>query len=196
MHMEKGAELVRRCSKNGVCAKYKKKKYTNQLLELDACLQRQLNVLRVQVASDVRETTASIRSIQKMIKRIEESGVMKNQMEMNGPCEVVVEASTPDEQNDGLVEPSSPDKQNEGSVSVSKMEAADIRVERSGEVREKSEIPNWFEVPEPPLFTVGLDVALKEMKMKLLESGGWVYEDWCVGCWRSREDHIGENVVS
>ncbi|PRQ47887.1 putative transferase, protein kinase RLK-Pelle-RLCK-VIIa-2 family [Rosa chinensis] len=177
MHMEKGAELVRKCSKNGVCAKYKKKKYTNQLLELDACLQRQFNVLRAQVARDVRETTASIKSIQKVIKRIEESGVMKNQMEMNGPCEVV-EASSPDEQNEGLVEPSSPDEQNKG---VGKMEASDIRVEGSGEVQEKSEVPNCFEVPEPPLFTVGLDVALKEMKMKLLEDGFTKIVVWGVG---------------
>lgn len=172
MHMEKGVELVRKCSKNGVLAKYKKKKYTNRLLELDACLQRQLNVLSVQVATHVRETTASIRSMQKMIKRIEDSGAMKNQIEMNGPCEVA-ESSSSDEQNAGIVEPSSPDEQNDGLVSVNKMEAADIRVEGSGEVQEQSEIPNRFVVPEPPLFTVGLDVALTEMKMKLLDEDGF-----------------------
>nr|XP_004288071.2 PREDICTED: uncharacterized protein LOC101305792 isoform X2 [Fragaria vesca subsp. vesca] len=168
MHMEKGVELVRKCSKNGFWAKYEKKKYTNRLLELDACLQRQLNVLSVQVATHVRETTASIRSMQKVIKRIEDSGAMKNQIEMNGPCEVA-ESSSSDEQNAGIVEPSSPDEQNDGLVSVNKMEAADIRVEGSGELQEQSEIPNRFVVPEPPLFTVGLDVALTEMKMKLLD---------------------------
>ncbi|KAM1046603.1 hypothetical protein PS2_025838 [Malus domestica] len=60
IQMEKGVELVHKCSKVGI--------------------------LRVQVARDVRETFISIRNIEAVIKRIEESGVLQNQTQADGWC--------------------------------------------------------------------------------------------------------------
>ncbi|KAM1700794.1 hypothetical protein ACFXTN_024161 [Malus domestica] len=66
--MEKGVELVHKCSKVGI--------------------------LKVQEARDVRETFISIRNIEAVIKRIEESGVLQNKTQADGWC-ALLEPSLP-----------------------------------------------------------------------------------------------------
>nr|XP_028964745.1 uncharacterized protein LOC103451985 [Malus domestica]XP_028964748.1 uncharacterized protein LOC103451985 [Malus domestica] len=86
IQMEKGVELVHKCSKVGMWTGCKSYKYSNKIIGLDESLQILLGILRVQVARDVRETFISIRNIEAVIKRIEESGVLQNQTQADGWC--------------------------------------------------------------------------------------------------------------
>ncbi|XP_048423152.1 receptor-like protein kinase At3g21340 isoform X4 [Pyrus x bretschneideri] len=84
--MEKGVELVHKCSKVGMWTGCKSYKYSNKIIGLDESLQELLGILKVQVARDVRETFISISNIEAEIKRIEESGVLQNQTQAEGWC--------------------------------------------------------------------------------------------------------------
>lgn len=112
MQMEEGVKLVYKCSKVGVWSLCRKYRYTRKLDELDKCLQRLVEVLKVQGIRDVKETLVSLRNIETVLHRIEGSLVIQNQPE---------------------------------------------------------KINGWSSVPEPPPVTVGLDVPLKELKIKLLK---------------------------
>ncbi|ONH96589.1 hypothetical protein PRUPE_7G138800 [Prunus persica] len=112
MQMEEGVKLVYKCSKVGVWSWCRKYRYTRKLDELDKCLQRLVEVLKVQGIRDVKETLVSLRNIETVLHRIEGNLVMQNQPE---------------------------------------------------------KINGWSSVPEPPPVTVGLDVPLKELKIKLLK---------------------------
>ncbi|ONH96594.1 hypothetical protein PRUPE_7G139200 [Prunus persica] len=112
MQMEAGVNLVRKCSKVGVWRCCRKYRYTKKLDELDRCIQRLVDVLKVQGIRDVRETLVSLRNIETVLHRIEGNFVMQNQSE---------------------------------------------------------KINGWPAVPEPPPVTVGLDVPVKELKIKLLQ---------------------------
>ena len=86
MQMEKGVELVHKFSKVGLWTGCKSYKYGNKIIGLDEYLQKLLGILKVQVARDVRETFISIRNIEALIKRIEDSGVLQNQTQADGWC--------------------------------------------------------------------------------------------------------------
>ncbi|XP_068331931.1 probable disease resistance protein At5g66900 [Pyrus communis] len=110
IQMEEGAKLVQKCSKVGV---WRKHTYTKKLNQLDESLRRVFDVLKLQGMRDVRETLVSLKSIQTVLSRIEESLKMKNNQPEMVKCSSAV--------------------------------------------------------PEPPSVTVGLDLPLKELKMKLLQ---------------------------
>ncbi|PRQ47883.1 putative transferase, protein kinase RLK-Pelle-RLCK-VIIa-2 family [Rosa chinensis] len=92
--MEKGVELIPKCSKVHPRASCKKSTYTETLIELDKFLQRQLYILKMQVARDVRNTLVSIRNIEVAIEQIEKSGVLQNQVQTEG-CSTVSGPSPP-----------------------------------------------------------------------------------------------------
>ncbi|TQD96406.1 hypothetical protein C1H46_017901 [Malus baccata] len=77
VEMEKGVELVRKCSKVSLWASNKKYEYTNKLLGLDESLQRLINILRVQLARDVTESLVSVTNIETVTMKIEESGIIQ-----------------------------------------------------------------------------------------------------------------------
>ncbi|KAM1376758.1 hypothetical protein PS1_038742 [Malus domestica] len=77
VEMEKGVELVRKCSKVSLWASNKKYEYTNKLLGLDESLQRLINILRVQLARDARESLVSVTNIETVTKQVEESGMIQ-----------------------------------------------------------------------------------------------------------------------
>ncbi|KAB2632971.1 hypothetical protein D8674_029218 [Pyrus ussuriensis x Pyrus communis] len=77
VEMEKGVELVRKCSKVSLWASNKKYEYTNKLLGLDESLQRLINILRVQLARDARESLVSVANMETVTKQIEESGMIQ-----------------------------------------------------------------------------------------------------------------------
>ncbi|KAB2617911.1 disease resistance protein [Pyrus ussuriensis x Pyrus communis] len=118
LQMEEGANLVHKCSKNRLqrCSKvavWRTYKYAKKLRQLDKSLRRLFDVLKLQGTRDARETLASLRIIEKVLSRVEESLKMKTNQPEIVTC--------------------SP------------------------------------RVPEAPSVTVGLDVPLKELKMKLLK---------------------------
>ncbi|PRQ16658.1 putative powdery mildew resistance protein, RPW8 [Rosa chinensis] len=78
--LEKGIELVDKCSKVPQGASYKKYEYADELLELDDYLQRLLCMMREQVAKDLKETLVSVSNMEMMLTRIEEgsSGLAQN----------------------------------------------------------------------------------------------------------------------
>ncbi|ONI07557.1 hypothetical protein PRUPE_5G127600 [Prunus persica] len=76
--MEKGAQLIHKCSKIRKWASYKKYEYANKLLRLDESLQVMLNIFRVQLVRDVRESLVSLSNIEAMIKRMEGSDLIQN----------------------------------------------------------------------------------------------------------------------
>ncbi|CAN6713312.1 unnamed protein product [Malus baccata var. baccata] len=78
VEMEKGLELVRKCSKISLWASNKKYEYINKLLGLDESLQRLINILRVQLARDARESLVSVTNIDTVTKQIEESGMIQH----------------------------------------------------------------------------------------------------------------------
>ena len=66
IQMEEGVEIVHKCSQNCLLAKFKRNKYTKKLYGLDQSLNRQFNIMIVQVARDVMETSNSIKHIQEV----------------------------------------------------------------------------------------------------------------------------------
>ncbi|KAB2617913.1 disease resistance protein [Pyrus ussuriensis x Pyrus communis] len=75
IQMEEGAKLVQKCSKVGV---WRKHTYTKKLNQLDESLRRVFDVLKLQGMRDARETLVSLKSIQTVLSRIEESLKTKN----------------------------------------------------------------------------------------------------------------------
>ncbi|KAM5573565.1 hypothetical protein ABKV19_013217 [Rosa sericea] len=159
MQMKNGVELVRKCSKFNEWTSNETYKYTSQLFELDEYLQRQLSVLILQVASDVKETSVMLKNVRKVVERIEGiSGVAKNQQLA---LDVVEVDETRDVRETTL-------------VSASNVEAELTLVDGEDD-----------EIPEPPSFTVGLEDPPEELmrmsgqkprkkensKMKLLKDG-------------------------
>ncbi|XP_028947579.2 probable disease resistance protein At5g66900 [Malus sylvestris] len=110
VQMEKGADLVQKCSKVGV---WKKCKYTKKLHQLEKSLRRVFDELKLQGVRDARETLVSLRNIETAFSRIEKNLVMKSNQPETVKCS--------------------------------------------------------YAVPEPPSVTVGLDLPLRELKMKLLK---------------------------
>ncbi|KAM1314988.1 hypothetical protein ACFX13_018928 [Malus domestica] len=118
LQMEEGANLVHKCTKNRLqkCSKvalWRKYIYAKKLRQLDKSLRRVFDVLKLQGTRDARETLVSLRIIEKVLSRVEESLKMKTNQPEIVTC--------------------SP------------------------------------RVPEAPSVAVGLDVPLKELKMKLLK---------------------------
>ncbi|KAL6222509.1 hypothetical protein ACLB2K_005901 [Fragaria x ananassa] len=80
IQMDKGVELIRKCSKVHPRASYKKYNYTIRLLGLNEYLRLQLGRLREKVSRAVNETLTSISYIKEEVKQIEWPGVIKNQL--------------------------------------------------------------------------------------------------------------------
>ncbi|XP_048431273.1 probable disease resistance protein At5g66900 [Pyrus x bretschneideri] len=110
VQMEKGADLVQKCSKVGVWGKCK---YAKKLHQLKKSLRRVFDALKLQGVRDAREALISLRNIETAFSRIEKNLVMKRNQPETVKCSSAV--------------------------------------------------------PEPPSVTVGLDLPLKELKMKLLK---------------------------
>ncbi|KAM1073587.1 hypothetical protein PS2_018318 [Malus domestica] len=81
IQMENGVELIDKCAKDHLWVSCKQYKYTDRLLRLDESLQILLNILKVQVARDVKQTSASVQHIEAVIKQIEESAVLQDQIQ-------------------------------------------------------------------------------------------------------------------
>ena len=92
--MEKGVELIPKCSEVHPWASYKKFTYTEKLIGLENFLQRQLYILKRQVARDVRNTLVSIRKIEMVIEQIEKSDALQIRVQSEG-CLEVAETSRP-----------------------------------------------------------------------------------------------------
>ncbi|CAL9030516.1 unnamed protein product [Prunus brigantina] len=75
IQIENGVELVRKCSKQ---ARRKKYEYTNKLFELNQYFQGLLDILEMRQARKVRKCHGT----ETVIKRIEESGVVQNQTQI------------------------------------------------------------------------------------------------------------------
>nr|XP_028954012.1 probable disease resistance protein At5g66900 [Malus domestica] len=71
VHLEEGVELVQKCKKVRWWSMYKRYKYANRLIDWDGSLQRFLEILNVQGIRDVKESTVSVRNMEKLISRIE-----------------------------------------------------------------------------------------------------------------------------
>ncbi|XP_016651927.1 PREDICTED: probable LRR receptor-like serine/threonine-protein kinase At5g48740 isoform X2 [Prunus mume] len=82
--MEMGVELIRKCSKVRLWSSCKQYKYRDKLLGLDESLQKLLNILKVQVARDVKETLVSVKNIEAVIQKIEGSGLVQDQIQTKG----------------------------------------------------------------------------------------------------------------
>ncbi|ONH96598.1 hypothetical protein PRUPE_7G139600 [Prunus persica] len=79
--MEKGIELVHKCSKIRAWNIYKKYKYANKLLDWNESLLGLLDMLNVQGIRDVKGSSVSVRNIEKVVSRIESSLVLQYQDE-------------------------------------------------------------------------------------------------------------------
>ncbi|KAL6139648.1 hypothetical protein ACLB2K_057950 [Fragaria x ananassa] len=70
--IKRGTELVGKCSKLGkwsIRNIYKKQKYSNEFLEFKESLQKELEVLKVQVARDVKKTEVAVESMAREVKK-------------------------------------------------------------------------------------------------------------------------------
>lgn len=76
--LEKGIELVDKCSKVFQGARYE---YCDELLELDEYLRRLLCMMREKVAKDIKETLVSVCNLEMMFTRIEELVLAQNQID-------------------------------------------------------------------------------------------------------------------
>ncbi|KAK9902930.1 hypothetical protein M0R45_001443 [Rubus argutus] len=150
-HMNEGIEIVKKCSKVRKWNIYKKYKYANKLIGWDGALGRQLDILKVQEIRDVKKNLIVAHSIEEGVSRIEIS-----QTSLMAGVEQVATTS-------GNVEKALNEWRRESFHIVEGIK----RIESKGCVKNESE--GLCEVPELPSFTVGLDVPLKELKMKLLK---------------------------
>ncbi|BFG30825.1 hypothetical protein CerSpe_170990 [Prunus speciosa] len=114
IQMEKGAQLVDKCSKvrPWKLNAFKKPMYTSKLVALNASLNTLLSVLTVHIISDLRARVINV-------------ATTMNQMDANIMAQY-------QDQN-------------------------------------QNQIRGWCAIPEPPPFTVGLNVLLEELKMELLK---------------------------
>ncbi|KAK9948816.1 hypothetical protein M0R45_004378 [Rubus argutus] len=151
LHMKKGIEIVEKCSKVRKWHIYKKYKYANKLIGWDGALARQLDILKVQEIRDVKKNLIATHSIEEGVSRIEIS-----QTSLMAGVEKIATTS-------GNVEK----VLNEIRIDSFHIVEGIKRMESKGCVQNESE--GLCEVPELPSFTVGLDVPLKELKMKLLK---------------------------
>ncbi|KAL6136357.1 hypothetical protein ACLB2K_061652 [Fragaria x ananassa] len=70
--IKRGTELVGKCSKLGkwsIRNIYKKQKYSNEFLEFKESLQKELEVLKVRVARDVKKTEVAVESMAREVKK-------------------------------------------------------------------------------------------------------------------------------
>ncbi|KAM2227936.1 hypothetical protein ACFXTI_014694 [Malus domestica] len=106
VEMEKGVELVHKCSKISLRESNKKYEYTNKLFRLNDPLQRLINRQKVQLARDARECLVSVtnmetgvgkmtksRKLKEGAKKVEGSGVVQNQTEIQASNMVSMEES-------------------------------------------------------------------------------------------------------
>ncbi|CAL8170833.1 unnamed protein product [Prunus armeniaca] len=114
IQMEKGAQLVDKCSKvrPWKLNAFKKPMYTSKLVALNASLKTLLSVLTVHIISDLRARVINVETT-------------LNQINAN----IVVQYQN----------------------------------------QNQNQIRGWCAIPEPPPFTVGLDVKVTELKMELLK---------------------------
>ena len=71
IYLEKGVELVYKCSKTSRWNRFKNYEYINSLFELDESLQRLFNRLRLQIENDVNEAMIYVSKLEKEIEEIE-----------------------------------------------------------------------------------------------------------------------------
>lgn len=150
-HMNEGIEIVKKCSKVRKWHVYKKYKYANKLIRWDGALGRQLDILKVQEVRDVKKNLIAVHSIEEGVGRIESS-----QTSLMVGVEQVATTS-------GNLEKAFNEFRRESFHIVEEFK----RIESRGVMKNEGE--GLCEVPELPSFTVGLDVPLKELKMKLLK---------------------------
>ncbi|KAL6220324.1 hypothetical protein ACLB2K_008080 [Fragaria x ananassa] len=70
--IKRGIELVGKCSKLRKWNIYKEYKYASEFLEFKESLQKELDVLKVQVARDVKKTEVGVGNIQIVVQNIQE----------------------------------------------------------------------------------------------------------------------------
>ncbi|XP_068328053.1 uncharacterized protein [Pyrus communis] len=138
IHMENGVELIDKCAKDHLWACCKQYKYTDRLLRLDESLQILLNILKVLVARDVKQTFASVQHIEAVIKQIEESGVLQDQIQARGR-NALPESLSPTVGLDVLNVQGTRDLK-EALLSVGDKKAVAEKIEGSGVVQNQSEI--------------------------------------------------------
>ncbi|XP_048445128.1 uncharacterized protein LOC103949291 isoform X2 [Pyrus x bretschneideri] len=158
IEMEKGVELVVKCSKVHRWASYKKYEYSNKLLGLDESLQRLLHILRVQLARDVRESLVSVSNMEKVIEHIAGHDVVQNdEVAGKGLCPLPEPTSTT-VGLDVLNVHERGDVIKEASVAARKIVEGVKLIEGSGVLKDQNGIKGLYEVVEPPSPKVGLDV--------------------------------------
>lgn len=81
--LQKGIELVDKCSKVPRGESYKRYEYFERLLELDEYLRGLLCMMREQVAKDMKETLLSVCNLEMMLTRIEELHLAQNQIDQH-----------------------------------------------------------------------------------------------------------------
>ncbi|VVA39869.1 PREDICTED: probable [Prunus dulcis] len=146
--MEEGVELLHKCSKVRQWTSYNRYEYANKLLGLDESLQGLLNILRVQLARDVRERLVSVSKIEKLIDQIEESGTVQLQnhpTEIEDSCDVL----EPPQPEVGLSVQGTRDVK-ETLDSAAKIEVGVKRIEGSGDVQGQTDMG----IGEPKLPTL------------------------------------------
>ncbi|CAN6698421.1 unnamed protein product [Malus baccata var. baccata] len=88
VHLEKGTEVVRKCKKIRWWSLYKRYKYANKLIGWDESLQRFLEILNVQGIRDVKDSTVSVKNIEKLVSRIESNMWIPKQTDSESWCAV------------------------------------------------------------------------------------------------------------
>ncbi|KAM1174751.1 hypothetical protein FF1_027280 [Malus domestica] len=87
-HLEEGIELLRKCKKIRWWIVYKRYKYATKLIGWDKSLQRFLEMLNVQGIRDVKDSTVSVKNIEKLVSRIESNMAIPKQTDSEAWCAV------------------------------------------------------------------------------------------------------------
>ncbi|TQD97235.1 hypothetical protein C1H46_017166 [Malus baccata] len=87
-HLEEGIELLRKCKKIRWWIVYKRYKYATKLIGWDKSLQRFLEILNVQGIRDVKDSTVSVKNIEKLVSRIESNMGIPKQTDSEAWCAV------------------------------------------------------------------------------------------------------------
>ncbi|XP_062029402.1 uncharacterized protein LOC133745360 isoform X2 [Rosa rugosa] len=154
IQMREGVELIDKCSKVSKWHSYKKYACTNKLLKLDESLRGLFHKMSMQIAIHVKEGLISISSMEAMIKKIEESGVIQNQIQ------VVLTKPQPPLHEAGLdVLDTHGSKDVEGTRDdLNEKEVGVKQIGRDGTRQNEKEIEGLSEVPETSSPKTTLDV--------------------------------------
>ncbi|KAK1587157.1 hypothetical protein Q3G72_010232 [Acer saccharum] len=163
--MEKGEELVRRCSKVKCCC-FKRVNYADKLIKLNQSIERFIKVnMQAQIARDGKKTLQGVKNLEqveeKILVKVEEIGA--NMQTDDKKILEQVEEIRVNIQTELITD---------NKKILEQVKVIGKKIDRDGGVSNRVEFDGHCLAPDPPEITPGLDAPLKELRTELVKDEG------------------------